>query len=200
MKKSILISIKPESTAKILSGEKTIEIRRTAPKCDLPIDVYIYCTKGKPCVSKINECILEDRLIQLWCHCSKYKGRDDINGKIVAKFTLREVEKIIALTNEHPTEYYAGGMDLGSVLHKARLSKEELRNYLKDKDGYAWHMENLTVLDPMELSDFKHKKKYETCEGCPYKDGDCYAKCLTCSDMAQVTKAPKSWMYVEETK
>ena len=43
--KSILISIKPKWVAKILNGEKTIEIRKTMPKCDLPIDVYIYCTK-----------------------------------------------------------------------------------------------------------------------------------------------------------
>ena len=45
--KSILISIKPKWVAKILNGEKTIEIRKTMPKCDLPIDVYIYCTKEK---------------------------------------------------------------------------------------------------------------------------------------------------------
>ena len=41
-----MISIKPKWVAKILNGEKTIEIRKTMPKCDLPIDVYIYCTWG----------------------------------------------------------------------------------------------------------------------------------------------------------
>jgi len=47
MKKAILISIRPEWVAKILNGEKTIEIRKTMPKCRFPIDVYIYCSKGK---------------------------------------------------------------------------------------------------------------------------------------------------------
>ena len=45
--KSILISIKPKWVAKILNGEKTIEMRKTMPKSDLPIDVYIYCTKDR---------------------------------------------------------------------------------------------------------------------------------------------------------
>ena len=45
--KEILISIKPKWVEKILNGEKTIEIRKTMPKCELPCKVYIYCTKGK---------------------------------------------------------------------------------------------------------------------------------------------------------
>ena len=45
--KKILISIKPKWVAKILNGEKTIEVRKTAPKCELPCEVYIYCSKGK---------------------------------------------------------------------------------------------------------------------------------------------------------
>ena len=40
--KEILISIKPQWVEKILSGEKTIEIRKTMPKCKLPCKVYIY--------------------------------------------------------------------------------------------------------------------------------------------------------------
>ena len=45
--KAIMISIQPKWVAKILNGEKTIEIRKSMPKCDLPIKVYIYCTKEK---------------------------------------------------------------------------------------------------------------------------------------------------------
>ena len=43
--KKILISIQPQWVEKILNGEKTIEIRKTMPKCELPVKVYIYCTK-----------------------------------------------------------------------------------------------------------------------------------------------------------
>lgn len=44
--KSIMLSIKPKIVKKILNGEKTIEIRKTRPKCELPVKVYIYCSGG----------------------------------------------------------------------------------------------------------------------------------------------------------
>lgn len=47
MKKEILSSIKPEWVEKILSGKKTIEIRKQFPK-DCVGWVYIYCSKGCP--------------------------------------------------------------------------------------------------------------------------------------------------------
>ena len=39
--KKILISIKPKYVAEILNHRKTLEIRKTAPKCELPCEVYI---------------------------------------------------------------------------------------------------------------------------------------------------------------
>lgn len=45
--KSIMISIQPKWCAKIESGAKTIEIRKTRPKIETPFKCYIYCTKGK---------------------------------------------------------------------------------------------------------------------------------------------------------
>ena len=45
--KSILISIQPKWCELIASGKKTIEVRKTRPKIDVPFKVYIYCTKGK---------------------------------------------------------------------------------------------------------------------------------------------------------
>lgn len=46
MAKSVLISIRPEWVEKILSGEKTLEVRKTRPKLEAPFKVYIYCTAG----------------------------------------------------------------------------------------------------------------------------------------------------------
>ena len=45
--KSIILSIQPKYVAKILSGEKTIEVRKVIPQCETPFKVYIYCTKEK---------------------------------------------------------------------------------------------------------------------------------------------------------
>ncbi len=149
--KKVMISIHPEWMEKIIRREKRIEVRTTVPQ-DCPCEAYFYVTKGGK---------------QLYY--ARKSGIHKLNGMVVAKFTLRKVEKIIALTNEHPHEYYAEGMDLGSILYKSRLSKEELRNYLKDKDGYAWHISDLVVFDePMPLKDFGLKR------------------------------APQSWCYIKE--
>lgn len=44
--KSVLISIRPEWCEKIASGKKTIEVRKTRPKCETPFKCYIYMTAG----------------------------------------------------------------------------------------------------------------------------------------------------------
>ena len=45
--KSVLIAIRPQCVEKIVNGEKTIEVRKTAPK-EVPFKAYIYCTYGNP--------------------------------------------------------------------------------------------------------------------------------------------------------
>ena len=52
--KSILISIRPKWVEKIARGEKTIEVRRTAPK-GIPFKAYIYCTKDKTYLYRVDD-------------------------------------------------------------------------------------------------------------------------------------------------
>ena len=47
MGRAILMSIHPEWVEKIASGEKTVEVRKTAPLEKCPFRVYIYQTKPK---------------------------------------------------------------------------------------------------------------------------------------------------------
>lgn len=47
MMKSVLIAIRPQWVEKIVKGEKTIEVRKTAPQ-EVPFKAYIYCTYGNP--------------------------------------------------------------------------------------------------------------------------------------------------------
>ena len=48
MSKAVLISIRPKWCEKIISGEKTIEVRKTRPKMNPPFKCYIYkCGNGK---------------------------------------------------------------------------------------------------------------------------------------------------------
>ena len=90
--KAILISVQPKWVAKIFNGEKTIEIRKTMPKCDLPIDVYIYCTKKET---------LRQVAFRGWFNSNKWEKKYplascsvDYSGKVVAKFTLNKIEAI----------------------------------------------------------------------------------------------------------
>lgn len=45
--KAVLISIRPKWVEKIVSGEKTLEVRKTRPKLETPFKCYIYCTGVK---------------------------------------------------------------------------------------------------------------------------------------------------------
>lgn len=171
--KSILISIKPEFVAKILNGEKTIEIRKNAPKCDLPIDVYIYCTKGDRS-KRFN--LFRDKCDEYhlgWEYTSE--GNENVNdivggpynGKVVAKFTLRKVEMISLPYTKFGTNDWVGceaertlqtqTMDEETLLEKSCLEEGEIGGYLNFKYspinvGYAWHISDLVIFDkPMYL-------------------------------------------------
>lgn len=169
MSKCILISIQPKWVAKILNGEKTLEIRRTFPKCDLPIDVYIYCTKDKKYANLIN------------------RG-GFLTGMVVAKFTLNEIKDVFAI--HFPFEYYYKATDLTKeqLEEKSCLSQCDFDQYLRKKKGYVWKIDNLEIFDsPKEISEFyaysdkKLKINY-------YQE----ARWLT-----SLTRAPQSWCYVE---
>ena len=134
--KSIMISIKPEFVQKILNGNKTIEIRKTKPSCELPCKVYVYYTKGKKlykCVSNFDE--------------------DLLNGKVIAEFTLNKVDTLERDLNDWlPKNRYDVSNDL---LKDINLNQNELWNYGQGKTLYAWYIDDLKVYDkPKELSDF----------------------------------------------
>ena len=45
--KSVLISIQPKWCELISSGKKTVEVRKTKPKLEIPFKCYIYETQGR---------------------------------------------------------------------------------------------------------------------------------------------------------
>lgn len=100
--KAILISIKPKWVAKILNGEKTIEVRKSKPKCDLPIDVYIYCTKDNSngyLYYSFGKTIFHDKYVLI----KEYDKQCIIgNGKVVAKFTLNKVGELSCEFHKEP--------------------------------------------------------------------------------------------------
>lgn len=147
--KSVLISIQPKWVEKIASGEKTIEVRKSAPK-EVPFKAYIYCTKAK----------------SQWRY-SDYEGAyENSKGEIVyaqqhviGEFICDEVEEF------HEWELSPQGKfadfereRLENFLTAACLSEEEVVRYRENlpycKPLYGWHISNLKIYDkPLYLSE-----------------------------------------------
>ena len=182
--KSVLISIKPKWCELIASGKKTIEVRKTRPKCDMPFKCYIYCTNDyRNWATKSNNC-------EFWVGKplnNISKGRYFCNGKVIGEFLCDSIFTI--------WDGYAG--NLGDDC----LTFEERENYLKGNNGYGWHISDLVIYDePKDLDDFmafgKTHCNQKNCGGCLYMgiDGICDVK-----DIGQpMTRPPRSWCYVED--
>ena len=204
--KAILLSIKPKWIAKILNGDKTIEIRKTIPKCDLPIDVYIYCTKDnrKLLYSKIlDNYALEVKHDDVQNSLTDY----ELNGKVVAKFTVRKVEEITATEDRYGEEtwYETYSLACDELLEKSCLDFNELDEYMYGENGnaqgYAYHIEDLVIFEkPKELSEFtpickeREKNGCGYCNICGWNKNDCL-KFPNCQK--RLTKAPQNFCYVE---
>lgn len=155
MNKCIILSVKSEWLVKILNGEKTIEIRKSLPKCDYPIDVYLYCTKPNksPNTSNGNK----TQILTLDESTNKYRlwrssYGEVLNGKIVAKFKLNKAERFDV---PYPAYFNEVKERLQHIVDGSCLNFMDLHHYLGVSSGYAWHIDNLQIFDkPMELNQF----------------------------------------------
>lgn len=179
--KAIMLSVKPQWLAKILNGDKTVEIRKTIPKCNLPIDVYLYCTKGKPYLTKIDN---EWYLTKYGCIKSPNGYVKMENGKVVAKFTLNKYTDMMKWAYSYKdNEFY-------ELLKKACIDTYDLTNYAgnKAKRLYAWEIDNLVIFDtPKELKDFYVERYAVMPNGI-----------FPCNE--PLAKSPQSWQFIEVAK
>ena len=197
MMKSILLSIKPKYVELIARGEKTIEVRKTAPQ-EVPFKAYIYCTKEKK----------QDDII--WAGVCGDRGK--WNEHIIGEFVCDRVDEY----NFHNglTEFNSMGLPLriyGSYLILADyyksmcLSYDEVKNYGKGKTIYGWHISDLKIYDrPKELSEFNKTKERiaRTC-GMQARNGLCCAidheeLCDNIKCCFKTPCPPQSWIYVED--
>ena len=103
MNRALFISIKPEFVSKIFSGEKTIELRKLAPKINVDDTIILYSTS--PVMAVIGICKVEKIIIStpltIWEKNSDLLGIDKIRynqyfqdkTKAVAIF-LKDIEKL----------------------------------------------------------------------------------------------------------
>lgn len=210
--KAVLLSIRPEWCKKILSGEKTVEVRRTCPVHGTPFKAYIYCTLAG------SDSLFMDVLnrdVAAW----NRGGWPEKRGRVIGEFTCKKITGIThvgetgswepaSLYVMAPGSYYKPADEL---LEAACMSKETAEKYLKGRDGCGWHISDLKVYDnPKPLSGFsKHgfSSLFGTnvCrnESCEYYEpsGDRMVP-PTCglNGHCILHRAPQSWCYVEELK
>ena len=184
MMKSVLISIRPKLVEKIASGEKTIEVRKTAPQ-EVPFKAYIYESRngGHRC----KHCNEKD---SCYSYAPKNVGCYNGSGKVIGWFICDKVD-------EYPYDYCDGvDIDDDTILETA-IDREDINIYAKGKTLYGWHISDLKIYDkPRELSEFSRPCSYSgLCFSCKRtsfkKDGN-----LLCN--TKITRPPQSWMHVED--
>ena len=207
MSKAVLISIRPKWCEKIVSGEKTIEVRKTRPKMETPFTGYIYCTKA------------EERLIGI------LKDGDENYGEIyhgkpvfikMDKYSVCDMwgkrQKVIGefvCDGIYPIRYTMDGFADVVDCNRSLLKPSDFITYGKGKPLYGWHISNLKIYDePKELGEFTAACRYKN------DDGTCPSRRIACSFQRYdynpdgsinivecgntIRRPPQSWGYVEE--
>nr|DAK79993.1 MAG TPA: helix-turn-helix domain-containing protein [Caudoviricetes sp.] len=206
--KSVLISIKPKWCELIASGKKTIEVRKTRPKCDTPFKCYIYCTLSELLTRSHYNSKIYVATNKKYQNELERVGNTTLSGKVIGEFICNKIDRLavcgynnsdmkLRRVDDNLTAY---NLDY-DYLNKCRLSLGELKNYANGSKLFGWHISDLVIYDkPKDLDDFmafgKTHCDQKNCGDCLYMgiDGICDVK-----DIGQpMTRPPQSWCYVEE--
>ena len=171
MSKAVLISIRPEWCARIASGEKSIEVRKTRPKIDTPFVCYIYETRG---------------FIRFGNENMNFVAGGKGRGAVIGEFVCDSIQTLFFDSDvrygiDHPNDYGK------KIMERSCLTLWEIQDYLEGKDGYTYHISNLQIYDrPKVLSDFKTYNTRVVIEnGFPMPTHE-------------IKRPPQSWCYVEK--
>lgn len=183
--KSLLVSIQPKWCEKIVKGEKTIEVRKTAPK-ETPFKGYIYCTKAE----KQNDII--------WA--GAFGDRGKWNGHIIGEFVCDKVIRTCGWRLRGDTQQCAKRTVAETELPKlACLTIDEIVDYAgsENREVVGWHISDLQIYDkPKTLNEFTRPCSYDgICSSCKrfITNGMPYGFCDS-----TITRPPQSYMFVEE--
>ena len=182
--KAVLISIRPKWCQKIISGEKTIEVRKTRPRLNPPFKCYIYCTKaekrlvfilkdGDENYGEIYHGKMVFGKVEKGSVCDMWGKRQEVVGEFICD----------AITRVNLCGFWDdSGKQLDNRLKETCLTSKEFCDYLGEKVGYGWHISNLKIYDtPRELREFTGLRQT--------KFG---------AELVTITCPPQSWCYVEE--
>lgn len=209
--KSILMSIKPKWIEKIASGEKTVEVRKSVPKCGTPFKVYMYCTNPKlktVQIIKKGESIYGDMLHteETPLFIKTYSDADEAlysmfkSGKVVGEFVCDEVIEAIPDYEPYFKKYFNYNFfdEKGEILEDC-LTDDEKADYANEQTLYGLHISDLKIYDkPKELSEFK-KAGFMTEEEWLfnlYPNTHCHYEAW--AKKFNLDRPPQSWQFVEE--
>lgn len=203
--KAVLMSVNPKWVEKIANGEKTIEVRKTRPKLEMPFKVYIYETQGEYKTGT-----------GVFAYGIELKGTKKGKGKVIGEFVCDRIDRIGKRGINNNFDYcYLSLNEWGNDdveieimdIQKSCISKSELNAYGANSSClYTWHISQLKIYDkPKELSEFKKENRC-------YKKGDldnigcwergCYMQEQGWCDgrYSVIERPPQSWCYVEQKK
>lgn len=176
--KAVMLSIQPKWCELIASGKKTVEVRRTKPKIDVPFKCYIYMTAG-------------DAVYPVTINGALYTCSNVGGMCLIGEFVCDYVGGILPVLG--------GVVTNGVDIKETCLTTEQITQYLKAKRGYGWHITDLVIYDkPKDLREFKPYNRTE--EDCKFSHlGFAIPKCEDCHE-CYVKKPPQSYLFVEELK
>lgn len=194
--KAVMLSLRPQWCEKIFNGEKTIEVRKTAPKLETPFTVYVYQTKHKGGNATVREVLN-----------SVYGG-----GKVIGSFVCDRITCCQAYYGESGEKHLTNLF--GDEVKRTCLTEHEMFDYIIGKDkkegtGWLWHIAEQKLFDkPRGLGEF-YTKCDKTgdceCEDCLHLqvvlssypcDDDVYTWCGV-DNKKPISRAPQSWFYCE---
>ena len=168
MSKAVLISIRPKWCEKIISGKKTIEVRKTRPKLETPFKCYIYETKG----------FVEKDGIMIF----------RLGGTVIGEFVCDEITRV-----NISGFWDEDGRQLENRIADTCLTPMAMLEYVGERVCYGWHISGLKIYDtPKALSKFSRPF-----ENCIDKVCDEFG-CASCENGGHIKHPPQSWCYVAE--
>lgn len=205
--KAVMLAVQPNGCEKIANGSKTIEVRKSAPECDVPFKCYIYCTK-QTCAHALHLYINDGwgrqeigitehwrsgkEIVDVNSHLPAYRYNSFLaEGKVIGEFVCDKVDTYC---------YRDFGYEISEeTFNKTMLTGDEFCGYGKGKTLYGWHISDLKIYDkPRELSEFR-KSGFMTEEEWLfnlYPNTHCHY--YAWAKKFEITRPPQSWCYVEE--
>lgn len=170
--KAIIQCYAPKEIERIVRGEQTIKVCKSAPK-ETPFKVYMY---KKPYVSRIK---IVDEVLN-----GVYSG-----GKVVGEYVCDKVEECVPDYNPITQEFFYNDWEDCSA---DCLTSEEETAYGKGKTLCGLHITAVKFYDePKALGEFLTVK-------CTNKKGSCFDCDIKPNCIKYLTRPPRVWQYVEE--